>query len=980
MKCIYILLFLSPFFSMAQNWRQQCDMVIDVTLQESDNTLDGLVRMNYKNNSPDSLSFIWIHLWPNAYKNDQTAFSEQLLQNGRTDFYFSSEAQRGYINRLDFRSGQEALDIEDHPLYIDIVKLVLPKPLAPGDSMEISTPFHVKLPYRFSRSGYTEKDLAVTQWFPKPAVYDSEGWHPMPYLDQGEFYAEFGNYDVTIHVPKDYIIAATGELQGTAWWREEDNSALKERLRLQGEEKLMTQKGKVKPGAHKNSKVKPESPIKKYTSAGSSANTQQQSSLDLQSLRYIQENVIDFAWFASKYYIEDQGKTLLTSGKEVDVYAYYFPEDSASWKVAVSYAKDAIQFRSQALGEYPYAQVSVVHGKDNFSGGMEYPGITLLSGQMAGPMLDFIIEHEIGHNWFQGILSTNEREHPWMDEGMNTYFDYRYLRQKYGSEEIMMGIPDNESSISRKLPENFTTLLLEGLESIGHGQPINAPSDEFTKLNNGIVPYHKTALWLEILEKEVGRETMDRVFKTYYQSWKFRHPSPGNFRKIFDSVSGGQKLDSLYALSGNPGSITTKPSSKKIKPTFFFNLKNTDSIEYINLLPYIGYNRYDKLMPGLILHNYYIPKSRFNFLLAPSYGTGSGTITGLGHLQYSFPLKGRFSKLVVGGNLMHYSRRAALDTLGDKMFENFSRLGTIFKLEFKEPSLRSSVRRTLEFKTFFIRENDFAGFANKYGDSSFTIYVTRKEAINRYINQLTFKQENNRVLYPYDWSAQVQQGKGFYRFNLEGNHFFNYAKYGGLTVRFFASRFGYLGGSLRNDPSANRFMPKLTGVNGEEDFTYSNYFAGRSASVASSGESVSNGGFAARQIMNRDGGLKMRLDYFDFLHGRSDDWVTALNLSTTLPAGLLPIKLPLKLFVDFGTSAPYWKDSYTGSRFLYVGGVQLSVFRGLVNIYAPLLYSKDIRENLESVPEENKFARKLSFSIDIQRFNIRRYSGNQIPL
>ena len=927
MKCIYILLFLSPLFSLAQNWRQQCDMVLDVTLDERDNTLDGFVRMNYHNNSPDSLSFIWIHLWPNAYKNDQTAFSEQLLQNGRTDFYFSSEAQRGYINRLDFRSGDEALAVEDHPLYIDIIKLVLPKVLAPGDSMEISTPFHVKLPYRFSRSGYTDKDLAVTQWFPKPAVYDHNGWHPMPYLDQGEFYAEFGNYDVTIHLPKDFIVAATGELQGTAWWREENRS--------------------IQPG--------------------------------IQSLRFVQENLIDFAWFASKFYIEDHGTTSLTSGKEVDVYAYYFPEDSASWNEAVSYAKEAIQFRSQALGEYPYAQVSVVHGLDKFSGGMEYPGITLLSGEMAGPMLDYIIEHEIGHNWFQGILATNEREHPWMDEGMNTYFDYRYLRQKYGTEEIMVGIPENESLISRKLPENFTTLMLGGLESIGHGQPINTPSYEFTKLNNGIVPYHKTALWLEILEKYIGRETMGKVFTTYYQNWKFRHPGPGDFRKILDSVS-GQNLDSLYALSGYPGSITSKPASRKVKLTFFFNLRNTDSIEYINLLPFVGYNRYDKLMPGIILHNYNTPKNRLNFLLAPSYGTGSGTLTGLGNLQYSLPLKGMFSKLVVGGNLMHYSRRAALDTLGDKMFENFSRLGTFFKVEFRELSLRSSVRRSIEFKTFIIRENDFAGFANKYGDSSFTIYVTRKETTNRYVNQLTFKQENNRILYPYDWSAQLQQGKGFYRFNLEGNHFFNYAKYGGLTVRFFASKFGYLGGSLKNDPSANRYMPKLTGVTGEEDFTYSNYFTGRTASVASSGESVSNGGFAARQIMNRDGGLKMRLDYFDFLQGRSDDWVTAINLSTTLPAGLLPIKLPLKLFADFGTSAPYWKESYTGSRFLYVGGIQLSVFRGLVNIYAPLIYSKDIRENLESVPEENKFTRKLSFSIDIQRFNIRRYSGNQIPL
>jgi hypothetical protein len=194
-------------------FQQNVDYKIDVTLNDVDNTLNGFEIINYTNNSPDTLRFIWFHLWPNAYKNDRTALSEQLLQLGRTDFYFSSDEQRGYINRLDFKVDGVTATLEDHPLYIDITKVILPGGLAPGKTIKITTPFHEKIPFNFSRGGHVGNTYQITQWYPKPAVYDIHGWHAFPYLDQGEFYSEFGNFNVQITVPKDYVVAATGELQ-----------------------------------------------------------------------------------------------------------------------------------------------------------------------------------------------------------------------------------------------------------------------------------------------------------------------------------------------------------------------------------------------------------------------------------------------------------------------------------------------------------------------------------------------------------------------------------------------------------------------------------------------------------------------------------------------------------------------------------------------------------------------------------------------
>src|SRR6201986_1601009 len=157
-----------PGLAQGSYFQQEVRYTIDVTLNDPAHTLDGFARIRYVNHSPDTLHYIWFHCWPNAYKNDRTAFSEQLLDNGRTDFYFGNKQQRGYINRLAFRVDGEDARMEDHPQYIDIIRVDLPKPLAPANEITLSTPFHVQLPH-----GYQ-----VAYWYPQPAVYDNHGWHP----------------------------------------------------------------------------------------------------------------------------------------------------------------------------------------------------------------------------------------------------------------------------------------------------------------------------------------------------------------------------------------------------------------------------------------------------------------------------------------------------------------------------------------------------------------------------------------------------------------------------------------------------------------------------------------------------------------------------------------------------------------------------------------------------------------------------------
>ncbi len=922
--------------SYAQYWQQQVNYTIDVSLNDKEHSLDGFEKITYINNSPDTLHFIWFHVWPNAFKNDKTAFSEQLLLNKRTDFYFSNKEQRGYINRLDFKVNGITAQTADHPQYIDIIKLLLPTPLLPGGTAAINTPFHVQLPENFSRGGHNGQAYQVTQWFPKPAVYDSKGWHPMPYLDLGEFYSEFGNYDVRITVPENYAVAATGELQN-----EEEKEWLKKRAAFDWEPVIS--KTTVKKGSYRQVKKT----VQPYPASASATKT----------LQFIQQNVTDFAWFADKRFIVNQDTVQLASGRTVTAYSYYLPGKEGYWKNSPAYIKRAIRFRSAVMGEYPYNVVSAVEAKMGVEGGMEYPTITSISPAGSAEELENVIEHEVGHNWLQGILASNERDYPWMDEGMNTYYDNRYAASgNMNTSRVKKGF------LQQRLPQNFEPLLLQSLTARQKDQPINLPSEKFTPLNYLVSSYYKTGQWMKLLEEQLGTAMFDSCMKTYYRQWQFRHPYPADLKEVIAQVS-GKNTDSLFTLLDKKGGLP--PVAKRVlKPVAFFNFTNTDKYSYLNILPAAGYNQYDQFMIGAMVHNYNFPSEKFQFLAAPLYATGSKTLSGLGRLSYTSYPSPRIEKIVYYLAGEKFSTNTSLDTLGNKVFENFSKLAPGVRVYLKQPAL-SSVTSSFDLKGFFIKEKSFDKFMSKTGDT-INSYPTAFSNTNRWLMQLSWDYINTRALYPCQYQVQWQQGQHFYRLNLNANYFFNYAKSGGLNVRAFAAKFGYIGGK-NND--AYLYQPKLLGVRGEEDYTYSNYFIGRSASGANNGV-VDNKGLGARQIMIRDGGFKLILDQYDYLQGRSENWVAAVNFTSTLPASIFPEKFPLKLFFDIGTFSEAWKPGTLTSRFLYTGGLQLSLFKNVLNIYLPLLYSSNFKNELKSLYPKNRLLKNISFSIDIQNFRL----------
>jgi aminopeptidase N len=523
MKPFFLLLFLSASIkSTAQSsyWQQDLKYTISAELNDIEKSITGFETIVYKNNSPHTLNFIWFHIWPNAYKHDSTALMTQ-LKNDAERAKKKATAGKGSIEALSFQVNGQAAQSEPHtdPKYIDVIKLLLPNPLLSGDSVTITTPFKVFLPPYFSRSGYSGTEFMACQWYPKPAVFDASGWHAFPYLDMGEFYSEYADYSVTLTVPSSYVVGATGTL------------TTKDELELYKSVGTQNLEKRKKPALYATSFKTP-----------------------TKALTYQASQVPDFAWFADKDFVIQYDTIQLRNDKIIDAFSFYHNQKKTIWNNSIAYIKDAVKKYSGWIGDYEYPVVQVVEGPENSSsGGMEYPMITLITKPDASEeSLDAVITHEIGHNWFMSMLGSNERAHTWMDEGLNTYFQFRYEAEKYRSNSVFgKSIPEH----IKKLPsDKFLAALYYTIHAnLPMESAMDTPADQFPNSDEyGLVSYVKTALWMYVIESAIGQEKMDLAVKNYFNKWKHKHPQPADLQAAFEEVV-GQDLTQLFSLTKKEG-------------------------------------------------------------------------------------------------------------------------------------------------------------------------------------------------------------------------------------------------------------------------------------------------------------------------------------------------------------------------------------------------------------------------------------------
>lgn len=955
-----------------QYFQQKVNYSIDVTLNDKSHELTAFEQMEYTNNSPDTLQFLYFHLWPNGYSSNKTDLAKQLFSTKGKERLFDDPALKGYMDSLDFKVDKQTVHWHSLPNQPDICQLMLNQPLYPGKTIHISTPFHVKIPKGVtSRLGHIGQSYQISQWYPKPAVYDNTGWHQMPYLDQGEFYSEFGSFDVNITLPENYVVGATGELQNKKEIQWLDTLAAD-----------TTWRKKAKYG-------RVNFPV---------------SSVQTKTLRYTMANIHDFAWFADKRFHVLKSKVILPrTGKEVTTWLMFTNQQSVLWKNAIPYINHAILDFSEWIGDYPYSSFTAVQSALNAGLGMEYPTITVIGLTNDANSLDRVIAHEACHNWFYGALGSNERRYPFMDEGITTSYELRYMTKRYPDkklwEDYVPKLKQAKFLHIDKIPEE-RKMELEWLIAArsNQEQAANLTSTDYTATNYTLIPYNKTAISFKYLRAYLGDSVYDVIMHNYYRTWKFKHPQPDDLRRVFeagthkdlgwffdDLIGTTKRLDykmvsyknqrllirnmgelaspaliagmtgdsvkfekwvdgfqgekwidvpagnftsfqidpnhvmpELYRLNNTIRTSGIFPKAAPVQPQLLFTIEDPEkhSLMYI---PALNWNAENGLMVGVALHNGFIIPKPVEYLIMPFYTFNTSRLAGYGKVSYNITPYNTFiqlAKLTLEGT-----------QFGAPGNQNYQKLMIGFELNFRPTELINPIRQNVYGR--YILASDL-----------YQIEVPEKAAMNPYI-QFGYKLQKTSLINPYNLVVSFESGKAFQKAAVELNYKLSYTgKDNGLEMRMFA------GTMLHNVSSQPYYALAPGGRSGRQQYLYEGMYPDRFGVYPTT--------FFSRQMTISEGGLvspvNEQLGY--------SKWLVSLSLSSNLPGKLG--RIGIKPFVNMLLN-DHGLSSTNTSPFFGEAGIKFGLWN-LFEIHIPLLVTNNIQSITGSIKDRIRIVLNLDFS------------------
>ncbi len=493
MKRLFLLLTASVFItgcstaqtanSMASDmpnyWQQQVDYTMEVDMNVEDFNYTGKQTLVYTNNSPETLDRVYYHLFFNAFQpgsqmdvRSRTIADPDPRVGDRIAALEPNEQGQLHVSNMT-QDGTALNPIEEGTILI----VPLAKALEPGQSTTFQLDFTGQVPKQIRRSGRDNAEgvaLSMTQWFPKMAEFDRDGWNATPYLGR-EFHGVWGNFDVKLTLDKEYTVGGTGYLQNPkeiGHGYDSPNSG---------------------PAAGTDGKL---------------------------TWHFVAPMVHDFAWAADPDYIHD----IYKGANDVDLHFFYKDNDDIkeNWKKLQSDTNEMLKFYNENIGQYPYQQYSVLQGGD---GGMEYAMCTLITGERSYGSLAGVTAHEFAHTWFNHILATNEAKHEWMDEGFTSYISGLAMDKIYGR---------NSENPSAGSYNGYIRLANSGIEQ---PQTTHADRYE-RNAAYGTSAYSKGAVFMAQLGYIVGDEVRDQIIKEYYDTWKFKHPNPNDLKRVAERVSG----------------------------------------------------------------------------------------------------------------------------------------------------------------------------------------------------------------------------------------------------------------------------------------------------------------------------------------------------------------------------------------------------------------------------------------------------------
>jgi hypothetical protein len=480
-------------------WQNRADYDLQATLDTARATLHGTLRLRYTNNSPDTLRFIWMQMEQNAFKDKSlnSFIFPQESRFGARGFEGGDVVER--FDQLSTRVG--ARTAVKTRVEGTMMKVDLAEPLAPGRVATFSVAWHFLIPeHGADRMGHDGALYELAQWYPRVAVYDDvRGWNIEPYLGQGEFYLEYGDFHYAVTVPTGYIVAGTGELTNPREVLTAEQITRLARASRSDSTIQIISAAELQNGAARTGK------------AGTL------------TWKFHAKNVRDVAWAASPQFIWDA-----SSWKGRMAFAYYRPSAVDTWKEAADMSRLSIIEYSERWLEYPYPQISAIEGPIS---GMEYPMVAMENRSKDRYDLYNVVTHEIGHMWFPMIVGSNERVHMWQDEGFNTFINTFSEARRY---------PEKGDQMARALGERE---YVEAAMKRNVDGPIEMNPDRIDPQLLGLEAYVKPSVGLQLLRQEImGPAAFDDAFRTYAERWKFKHPTPADFFRTMEDV-GGRRLD-----------------------------------------------------------------------------------------------------------------------------------------------------------------------------------------------------------------------------------------------------------------------------------------------------------------------------------------------------------------------------------------------------------------------------------------------------
>jgi hypothetical protein len=490
-------------------WQNSADYKIDVNLNESTKEISGSETITYTNNSPDALDFLWMQLDQNLFKIDSRGKSIVPIRGSRNGDK-GQNFDGGYgINtiQLIYKKGRRSTEVNTTYTIVDTrMKVNLPKALeANGGTVGIKIDFSFTSPdYGSDRMGVLEtkngRVFTLAQWYPRMCVYDDvSGWNTLPYLGAGEFYLEYGTFDVNITAPSTHIVVCSGALLNPSevYTQEQQN-------RLKKAE-----------ASDATVMIRSESEVTQPSSRPTNSPTL--------TWKFRIENSRDVAWASSAAFILDAARINLPSGKKSLAMSAY-PVESVGqdgWSRSTEYTKASVEHYSEKWLEYPYPAAINVAGNE---GGMEYPGIVFCNYESKTARLWGVTDHEFGHIWFPMIVGSNERLHAWMDEGFNTFIN------SLSTDAFNNGEYKERKTNMHQMSSVFVNDRLE---------PIYTSPDNVKERNLGVLAYYKPSMGLVLLREQIlGPERFDEAFTAYIDRWAYKHPTPDDFFRTMENVAG----------------------------------------------------------------------------------------------------------------------------------------------------------------------------------------------------------------------------------------------------------------------------------------------------------------------------------------------------------------------------------------------------------------------------------------------------------